>query len=364
MRYRLGPSLVAVLFLLFTCPAIAASPKYLLMDLGVSGGRSLAESINNAGQIAGYAEIAGEYHAVLWESDTMTDLGTLGGPAYAMAINELGQIVGYSWTVSNTNHAFLWDGSMMDLGALDAPAWDYSNAYGINDQSEIVGLAGIDAAGHTHAAIWSGETVTDLGTLGATHSNAYGINNSGDIVGYSWINESGVSHAVIWQSGGVEDLGTLGGSRSLARDINDVGEVVGYAYTNDEAMRACLWQENGPSWTATDLGTLGGDQANAEGINVHGAVVGTSKTATGANHAFLFEGTAMTDLNELVSSDEGWTLESAFDVNDAGWIVGKGLNSNGQERAFLLIPIPEPVSVSLLGAGGVLLLGRRRRDWG
>ena len=352
---------VVVVVAALGAPTVSADVGYLLTDLGVPGGRSLAESINNAGQIAGYAEIDGQFHPVRWDSGSMIDLGTLGGEGYARMINESGQIVGYSRTASGTLHAFLWDGSMTDLGALDPPAWDYSNAYGINDQSQIVGLAGADAAGHTHAMIWSEGTVTDLGTLGTSHSNAYDINNSGDIVGYSLVNESGLAHAVVWQSGGPYDLGTLGGANSMAKDINDSGQVVGYAYTNDEAMHASLWQREGPVWTVADLGTLGGDQADAEGINEHGVIVGTSKTGTDDRHAFVFEDAIMKDLNELIPSDSGWDLVAAFDINDSGWIVGRGSNSLGEERAFLLTPIPEPATLSLLILGGLALIRRRKR---
>ena len=62
----------------------------------------------------------------------------------------------------------------------------------------------------------------------------------------------------------------------------------------------------------------------------------------------------MTDLNSLIPSSSGWTLESANDINDSGWIVGVGLNPSGQTDAFLLAPVPEPSTVALLLAAALL----------
>ncbi len=59
----------------------------------------------------------------------------------------------------------------------------------------------------------------------------------------------------------------------------------------------------------------------------------------------------MTDLNNLINSTSGWTLGSACGINDLGQIVGYGLNSLGQNHAFLLTPIPEPSTFALLDIG-------------
>lgn len=68
------------------------------------------------------------------------------------------------------------------------------------------------------------------------------------------------------------------------------------------------------------------------------------------NHAFLFSNGAMTDLNSLIDPASGWGLTSAFDINDAGQIVGSGTMA-GQDYAFLLTPIPEPETYAMLLAG-------------
>ncbi|MCA1659186.1 MAG: hypothetical protein LC642_01400, partial [Verrucomicrobiaceae bacterium] len=56
------------------------------------------------------------------------------------------------------------------------------------------------------------------------------------------------------------------------------------------------------SYTVTDLGTLGGTTSTAnsvagQGQNAAGMVVGTSTTSDGTEHAFLYVGGQMYDLN-------------------------------------------------------------------
>ena len=62
--------------------------------------------------------------------------------------------------------------------------------------------------------------------------------------------------------------------------------MVGHSYTASGAEHAFLWEGG----TMTDLGTLGGRDSGATGINARGQVVGYSSTASGAIHAVLWEG--------------------------------------------------------------------------
>jgi probable HAF family extracellular repeat protein len=320
-----------------------APPTYNAIDLGALGepqyyySTSYAYGINNSGQVVGYSTTsAGWEHAFLYSGKgPMQDLGTLNGSldtSIAYAINNNGQVVGYSQPSGGFLDAFRYsNGSMQDLGTLPGDIESY--AYGINDSGQVVGYGTLD-----HAFLYSGNgPMQDLKTLfGGSLSQAYGINNSGQVVG---IMTNG--HAFRLSNGSVQDLGTLpGGDSSMASSINNSGQVAGRSNTNNASIyHAFLYSGNGPM---QDLGTLPGSPTTfADAINNSGQVVGGSWTSSRAiYHAFLYYGNQMYDLNTLLfNTSSGWTLQEATGINDAGQIVGYGINPGGQTHAFLLNPL-------------------------
>jgi probable HAF family extracellular repeat protein len=170
------------------------------------------------------------------QSYTVTDLGTLRpGSARVHAINSAGQVVGASGHPHGADtHAFFWEkaGGIRDLGTL--PGGDYSTAFGINDSGVVVGTSNTSTS--QHAFTWSTATgLKDLGTLpGANSSSAFAINNKGQIAGSSG------THAALWSGGAIQDLGTLGGQTSEAHGVNNNGAVAGVSDTPD-GPRAFLW---------------------------------------------------------------------------------------------------------------------------
>ena len=58
----------------------------------------------------------------------------------------------------------------------------------------------------------------------------------------------------------------------------------------------------------------------------------------GTEHPFLYSDGVMRDLNSLIPADSGWELANVEDINDNGYIVGKGIRSDGREHAVLLTP--------------------------
>lgn len=107
-----------------------------------------AIAINNAGQIVGTSDPAGDgtTYAFLWQKGYMINLGTLPGDVLSLAqdINASGQVVGLSCVANFNCRAFLWNrGAMIDLNSLIPPGSPLYliQAEGINNQGEIAGTA-------------------------------------------------------------------------------------------------------------------------------------------------------------------------------------------------------------------------------
>ena len=365
-------ALVGAVVLGLCSSAALAEVRYTVTNLGTlpGGYASYAYGINNSGQVVGYSysSPAGYYHAFLYSNGSMTDLGTLPGGAplqsYAYGINNTGQIVGQSSTYTAgdknpvTEHAFRYSGGVMSaLGTL--PGGVGSVANGINDSGQVVGYSYTynDHSQQHRAFAYNNGSMADLGTLGGSLSGASAINNSGQVVGWARL-PSENSHAFLYSNGVMADLGTLGGTYSDARGINDAGQVVGYSYTTgNTAWHACLYDGG----SITDLGNLPGSlYSTAYGINDFGQIVGTTYTGSYADKAFLYSNGAMSNLNSLIDPASGWYLNSAQAINDSGQIVGYGRYAGQDFTAFLMTPVPEPATLSLLALGGLALLHRRR----
>jgi probable HAF family extracellular repeat protein len=357
----------AFLLLLFLAPlglAQTPPPHYIIIDLGTLGGPSpVASGINSSGQVVGNSQNSANTATYAFRTATnspinpATDsLGTLGGTSsYASGINASGQVVGTSDPTGNSiDHAFRTaPGSPInpttdDLGTLGG----YSEASAINASGQVVGMSVTPLPATLHHAFRSAPNgspgpLVDLGTLGGTYSVATGINDSGQVVGYSSFTSSYdyPYHAFRTAPGSAinpatDDLLTLGGESSWGNGINNAGQVVGYSdlQAGSPFGHAFMTAANSPIDPETDdLGTLGGDYSWAYGINNSGQVVGYASTTGGDNHAFLYTGGGMYDLNNLVPANSGWVFQTSTAINDGGEIVGDGLY-NGQAHAFLLIP--------------------------
>ena len=115
----------------------------------------------------------------------------------------------------------------------------------------MVGLSGTCGTPDTyalgvHAVLWRNGRVFDLGGLGGAMNNvAQAINNPGQIVGISDPTGDAITHAALWQNGALTNLGTLPGDvLSMASDINSRGQVVGASCDANFNCRAFLWDRS------------------------------------------------------------------------------------------------------------------------
>jgi probable HAF family extracellular repeat protein len=307
-----------------------AKAHWTVSEIGTLGGTSsVANSVNNAGQVAGYSTLAGNAvnHAFLYSNGVLTDIGTIGGTgAFGQSINNSGQVAGYSNIAGDSAfHAFLFtSGAPSDVGTLGGTA---SVGLAVNDAGRVAGYSSTSGNAATHAFSFGNGVISDLGTLGGTTSVGTAINSAGQVAGYSSVSGNLATHAFLFSSGSMTDLGTIGGSTSIGNGINASGQVVGYSNTaGNLANHAFLYQNGG----MFDLGTLGGVGSFANGINTAGQVVGSSNVLGSGTHAFVWNNGTMVDLNNQNGvAASGLVLTSATAVNDAGQIVGTTSGSRG-----------------------------------
>jgi probable HAF family extracellular repeat protein len=162
-------------------------------------------AINDRGQAVGISgacdQAVGRHsakHAVLWENGTVKDIGNLGGPWWntPTAINQRGDVVGFLGHPDDPDgplQAFLWtkSGGMQPLGVLpgQAPEHIHSEAYGINERGQVVGLS-CDAEFNCRAFLWEDGVMTDLNELAPGYDGvllqARDINDRGMISGIAF----------------------------------------------------------------------------------------------------------------------------------------------------------------------------------
>lgn len=169
----------------------------------------------------------------------------------AVALNNHGQVVGISGDCDQAvgrftaRHAVMWDhGRLVRLGDIGGQAWNTPVA--INQHGDVVGFANVPGGAtpgsfHAHAFLWTrAGGMRDLGTLpGDTGSQALGINDRGQVVGVSYGGTAG-SRAFLWENGTMVDLNTrapgYGGHLVAANDIDDVGRITGQAVDGTVAV--------------------------------------------------------------------------------------------------------------------------------
>ncbi len=356
MNHLLPTIVVGIAALAADLRAGDPSPRYVAVELGPPGAVSVANAINDLGQVAGYYYTPQNVQRTfLWLPRPaygldrgMHDLGALpGGWSRANDLNNLGQVVGASRTGERgqinqlIDHAFLWDPAthaMTDLGTLPF-AYDGSEAAAINDTGQVAGHSIFNSVGNVVGFLWLPLPAFGL-PAGMNELNGLtivsDINEFGEVAGWFGTDIFGsdralilLPHAAFGLSPGTHVIPGLENTTSRAFGINDAGAVVGMQAFNSGGFlqRAFLWGEG-----VTDLLPTPTGFNSALQINNHGRIVGS------AAGPFTWLNGLGTPLCSLTLVASPCAIQFPNDINDDGQIVGYG-QPNGRQRAVLLSPL-------------------------
>jgi hypothetical protein len=374
--------LFASLWGLTLATSAGATVRYTVSGIETANGyASDIQGINDSGWVTGSFAGGGTTQAFLYNGSAVVTLGTMGGTSSAGGtINNQGWVGGgASNGVAGGTRPFIYDGTqLIDLAVLD-PTVEGTSVFKLNNSGQAI-LYGFyiqyGPMGPPSFILenygYDGASFTTLG-LSPTKVT-FGLNDSGLLTGTIML---GPFHTepFIQDGATLTTLGTFGGTYlSVGYAINSAGEATGQT-SSEVGPVAYIYDGN----NIVNIGSLLSDPAAFEysvskaiylssgrAINDHGVVVGDSLYDGGggrAFHAFVYGDDGIADLNDLIDPASGWELTNAYDVNELGQIVGKGLY-NGEQRGFILTPlsaaVPEPASWALM-IGGFAMAGATLR---
>ena len=308
-------------------------------DLGLLGGTSSSvQQINDAGQIAGFADTAdGLSVAFIYANGTKTPI-TLGGNSTIIQMNEAGHAFGTSYLANDnsTLHAFYYDGSTVhDLGADVTPIC-------MNASDVIAGTRYTHGDTQMHGFTYDHGTFTEIPNTGGFGMEVVGINDSGKVIGYGANVTNSANLPYLWDGTQRIDLPTLGGNEGFATQINSAGQFIGDANTASGVDQAYFY-DNG---SIVPLALSADDQSTPVAINDKGQAIGWDFPTDGSYHSFLYDHGTLHDLNDLLPANSGWDVTMVYLLDQSGQIYGYGTHNGQAMTAFLMTPTPAgPVQV-------------------
>jgi hypothetical protein len=260
------------------------------------------------------------------------------GTTVATSINDLGQIAGWFVNSSGATEGFVdTNGVFTTFGPPPLGGNTTSllvNVTGINDAGQVVGNFFNSQAipPGPNSFLYVNGVYTFLVNLGAVN----GINNSGEVIIYGMGEPLSFSN-IYGVNGPVSNVGNgeviyPGVQVTEALGINNAGEVVGVAILPPEAPFDFLW--------VNGIFTLINLPGTPSGINDSGQIIGN------------VGGFGYLDTNGVIQSIDvpGSTGTVALGINDAGAIVG----------AFTPVPEPASLVLAAAGLTVIALLKRYR----
>jgi probable HAF family extracellular repeat protein len=312
---------VICLFSIHVFCQFAYCQSYQVVDLGgmIAGSTySVANDINNSGYVIISADIGG----YLYSKDGIQLLPTPSGytAVAPFGLNDQNQIGVVAYGTQSGQIAFFFSNDNYYLmGDAGGAVLDYID---LNNNGQVL-WGGPFTPSYLYD--FNTRTSAQLSVIG------YGINDAGQIAGS--LNGSGI---ILNPDGQIVNLG----AENIPYQINNLGYATGSSTVSSNPSyitHAFLWTPTNGVMDINDNAMAATSSASA--INNRTEIVGYYQPiSSSSGRAFYYKNGQMTDLNNMIPANSGWTLTNATAINDLGQIVGMGTKNGSTTRAFLLNP--------------------------
>jgi hypothetical protein len=251
-----------------------------------------------------------------------------------IAINDLRQYVGVSIDASGANHAIFFDGhklAALDPGGIVGKSVN-SFALSLNNFGCIAGTYQDGSA--FHGFVDCNGQVRKIDFPGATTTEAFGINDFGEVIGL-YVDTAQNVHAFWLRDGKFKTDDIPGAVETVPFSVNDRGDIVG----EDVAIAGT----NGHGYIEDPFGhrqivDAPGAPANSTffiSINNELQILGAFADAAGVQHNFLVDGGKFLPFD--LPAHFGSSFTSAQTINDRDDIVGFFNDSTGVAHGFVAL---------------------------
>jgi probable HAF family extracellular repeat protein len=236
---------------------------------GANSGTTVAEGINDSGQIVGFFNTGSIRHGFLDTNGVFSAIDFPGATfTEASGINSTGQIVGLFATSGGAPQAFLDANGVFSM--IDGPD---SGAGGINSAGDIVGSNMTLAIEHPFIDIGGNITVITLPFSNVLFSEGHSINDSRNVVGVYFTPSTPGAHGFLDSSGVFSAIDVPGASGTYSYGINNSGQIVGFFSEQVGSQQVSHGYED-TNGVFTTIDVPGGVDTVANGINDAGEIVG------------------------------------------------------------------------------------------
>ena len=345
-----SPRALSLVTSLVVAATAAAAPQYQIIDLGVvqvSDTHSYGFGVSPAGIAVGRSGNLTAGQAFTWtQGGGLMGLPILSGrdSCVANSANDSGIVVGKAFNAnfSGTDLPVIWQSGVVSQLPLP-PGYATGAVFDVNASGVAVGSAGDGLAARRGViyGVGGATIITPTTPNGSYFSTANAINDSGRIVGWGVDpSDQFIRVGIVYDTSTntTFSIGTFQGANSaIAFGVNNNGQIVGISNHYLDLSYPFIWTE-GVGMVAIPL-LEGTNTGTALGVNSAGWVVGLD--SLGSSYTpFLYDGTTIYRLADLLPAGSGWTLPNYnVSISDNGVIVGTGVH-NGATRAFAMVPVP------------------------